>query len=193
MDVVMAYRRSLSEFTDRVGQVADVQWSAPTPDREWDVRTLVNHVVYEDRWTAPLFAGSTTEEVGDRFDGDLLDGDPAGSARDAAQQAELAVTEPGALNRIVHLSSGDTPAEEYVRQLLADHLIHSWDLAVAIGADPLLDADAVHIAAEWFAGHEHQYRRVGLIGPHVEVPVEADEQDRLLAAYGRNPDWAPGQ
>jgi uncharacterized protein (TIGR03086 family) len=191
MDVVTAYRRSLHEFTDRVGQVADVQWSSPTPDSDWDVRTLVNHVVYEDRWTPPLFAGATVEEVGERFEGDLLDGDPAGHARDAAQQAELAVTEPGALDRNVHLSSGDTRGEEYVRQLVADHLIHAWDLAVAIGADPLLDADAVHVAAEWFAEHENDYRRVGLVGPRIDVPVDADEQDRLLAAYGRNPDWAP--
>ena len=37
--------------------------------------------------------------------------------------------------RIVHLSFGDFPGGEYTRQLFADHLIHAWELARAIGAD----------------------------------------------------------
>jgi uncharacterized protein (TIGR03086 family) len=191
MDLVAAYRRSLAEFTDRVGQVADGQWSDPTPCSDWDVRTLVNHVVGEQRWTVPLFAGATIEEVGNRFDGDLLGVDPVAAARAAAAQADALVAEPGALDRTVHLSFGETPAEEYARQLLADYLIHAWDLAVAIGADPRLDAEAISECARWFADREHLYRQGGSIGPRVEVSAGADEQDRLLGAFGRDPDWHP--
>jgi uncharacterized protein (TIGR03086 family) len=191
MDLVATYRRSLAEFTDRVGLVADEQWSEPTPCADWDVRTLVNHVVGEELWTVPLLAGATIEEVGDRFDGELLGTDPVGSARQAAAQTEAAIAEPGALDRTVQLSFGETPAEEYVRQLLADYLIHAWDLAVAIGADPRLDPEVVHECAAWFVGREHLYRRGDSIGPRVEVPADADEQDRLLGAFGRDPDWQP--
>jgi uncharacterized protein (TIGR03086 family) len=191
MDLIAAYRRSLVEFTERVRLVRPEQWSAPTPCADWNVRELINHVVGEDRWTAPLFAGATIAEVGDRFDGDLLGADPAGSTADAAKEAEAAVAEPGALERTVHLSFGDTPAEEYVRQLQADHMIHAWDLAVAIGADPLLDPDALAECARWFAGREDLYRQAGAIGPRTEVPPDASEQDRLLAAFGRDPAWAP--
>ena len=56
--------------------VGEDQWGAPTPCADWDVRELVNHVAGEDLWTAPLLEGSTIEEVGDRFDGDLLGDDP---------------------------------------------------------------------------------------------------------------------
>lgn len=191
MELLELYRRSLAEFTARVPQVRPDQWSAPTPCSGWDVRTLVNHVVYEDRWTVPLFAGATIAEVGDRFEGDVLDTDPAGSARHAAEQAERAVAEPGALDGTVHLSAGDTPAAEYAHQLVAEHLIHGWDLATAIGAELRLDADAVRACAEWFAGQEDTFRGLGVIGPRVDVPADADDQDRLLAAFGRNPAWSP--
>src|SRR2546430_17110938 len=122
MDLVDLYRRSLAEFTGRVGLVRADQWSAPTPCAGWDVHALVNHVVGEDLWTVPIFAGQTVAEVGDRFDGDLIGADPTGTATKAADRAADAVAGPGALDRIVHLSFGDFPGSEYAWQLLADHL-----------------------------------------------------------------------
>lgn len=190
MDLVDVYRRSLAEFTGRVARVQPDQWSAPTPCPEWDVRALVNHVVGEDRWAVPLFAGATIAEVGDQLEGDLLGADPVASATDAARRAEAAVAEPGTLHRTVHLSFGDTPAAEYAYQLLADHLVHAWDLAVAIDADPRLDTAALHACAEWFDDREKLYRDAGAIGPRVEQPPEASEQDRLLGAFGRDPRWS---
>ena len=191
MDLLDNYRRSLSEFTERVRQVRPDQWGNPTPCTDWDVRTLVNHIVTEDRWTVPMFGGATIAEVGDRFDGDLLGADPIGSADDAAKQAEATVAEPGALDRTVHLSFGDTPAEEYVWQLLADHLVHAWDLAAAIGADRGLPDDVVRGCAAWFTDREPLYRGSGAIGAAVEVPEDASDQDRLIAAFGRDPAWSP--
>jgi uncharacterized protein (TIGR03086 family) len=191
MDVLETYRRSLAEFTDRVAQISRDQWNAPTPCQDWNLRALVNHVVSEDRWVVPLLAGATIDQVGDRFDGDVLGADPLTSAQQATAEADLAVSEAAALDRTVHLSSGDTRAREYVHQLLSDHLVHSWDAAVAIETDPRLDARAVHEALTWFADHEDSYRNAGLVGPRVEVPPEASEQDRLLAAFGRDPAWRP--
>ncbi|CCH16879.1 TIGR03086 family metal-binding protein [Micromonospora lupini] len=192
MDLLEAYRRSLAEFVDRVDQIGPGQWVEETPCPDWDVRTLVNHVVGEDRWSVPLLAGRTLDEVGDRFDGDVLGADAARTAREATAQAEIAVTHPGTIDRTVHLSSGPTPAAEYVQQLLAEHLVHGWDLAVAIGAEPRLDPDAVRVCARWFAGRVDDYRRDKLVGDGAQVSADADEQDRLLAAFGRDPDWAPG-
>ncbi|MEV4196941.1 TIGR03086 family metal-binding protein [Micromonospora globbae] len=191
MDLLEIYRRSLAEFVDRVEQVGSGQWSAPTPCTGWDVRTLVGHVVGEARWSVPLLAGRTVAEVGDRFDGDQLGADPVASAREAASQAEIAASRPGTLARTVHLSSGDAPAAEYVQQLVAEHLVHGWDLAVAIGDAPGLDADAVRACARWFAGHAEAYRRARLTRAGVPLPADAGEQDRLIAAFGRDPRWTP--
>ena len=190
-EVVSLYTRAVDAFLAAVDQVPDGAWAAPTPCPDWDVRALVNHVVGEDRWVVPLLEGRTIAEVGDALDGDLLGAAPPESATTAGKAASAAFAEPGATERTVHLSFGDTPAEEYVRQLAADHLIHAWDLAVATGADPTMDEAAVRACADWFAGREHLYRQSGAIGPAAEVPPTASEQDRLLAAFGRNPAWTP--
>jgi uncharacterized protein (TIGR03086 family) len=87
----------------------------------------------------------------------------------------------------VHLSFGDHPARDYAMQLAADHLVHAWDLARAIGADETLDADAVTAVREWFQAVETIYRDMGVIGARVEIPVDAGTQAQLLAMMGRTP------
>jgi uncharacterized protein (TIGR03086 family) len=188
MDLVEHFARSVDAFTARVRQVGPDQWTAPTPCPGWDVHALVNHVVGEQRWMPPMFAGDTIADVGDRLDGDLLAGDRVVAAVRAAAEAKASVAHPDALYRVVHLSFGDTPGEEYLRQLLADHVVHGWDLAVAIGADRAADPETVHEVAVWFADREGGYRAVGAIGPRmVADDPGASEQDRLIAAFGRDP------
>jgi len=187
MELGTLYERTVTDWARLVEGVVADQWRLPTPCSQWSVRDLVNHVVGEDLWTAPLLQGSTIEEVGDRFDGDLLGSDPIKSAAEAGEAARAVVTEPGAMERIVHLSFGDTPAEEYVSQLFADHLIHGWDLAVGIGADRTIDPAAVSALQEWFAQREDLYRGAGIIADRVDLPADASAQDRLIAAFGRDP------
>src|SRR3954465_5133112 len=85
MDLDTLYRRTVDVWTDRVKGVGPDQWDGPTPCSGWSVRELINHVVGEDLWTVPLVGGSTIEEVGDRFDGDVLGDDPVGTAVEAAK------------------------------------------------------------------------------------------------------------
>jgi uncharacterized protein (TIGR03086 family) len=185
-DVRELHRRAVEAFGAHVHAVGDDQWELPTPCSDWSVRELVNHLVYENRWTPPMLAGRTIEEVGDRFEGDLLGADPQGAWEAAAKEAVDAAAGDGAMERTVHLSSGDAPGRDYAWQLFADHLIHGWDLATAIGADQRLDPELVDACAGWFQSMEDGYREGGAIGPRVEVPADADAQTRLLAAFGRS-------
>ena len=100
MEVPAILRRSVEEFGARVSQIHDDQWEAGTPDTEWNVRDLVNHVLAENLWAPPLLAGSTISDVGDRFDGDVLGPDPKGSWLAASGPSRLmAMREtPAALN-----------------------------------------------------------------------------------------------
>jgi uncharacterized protein (TIGR03086 family) len=168
-----------------VAGVGDEQWQAPTPCTEWSVRDLVNHVVGEDAWTVPLMNGRTIEDVGDSLAGDLLGDDPVGTGTRSAAEAVTAVAQRLPAGEAVHLSYGEESGEEYVRQLAADHLVHAWDLARALGVDDTLDPEAVHDVAEWFGPTEGLWREVGVIGPRVPVPDDADEQTRMLAMFGR--------
>ena len=179
------HRRAVEEFGARVKAVGDDQWELTTPCSDWNVRQLVNHLVYENRWTVPLMNGRSIADVGVRYEGDLLGDRPKQAWDESSAEAVQAVGADGAIDRIVDLSSGPTPAREYVSQLFADHLIHAWDLARAIGADDRLDPGLVDACAAWFASMEDLYRSIGAVGPRAETPPGADAQTVLLAAFGR--------
>lgn len=195
MHVTDLHRRSVEQFMARLAPLAGADaatWRAPTPCSGWDVRTLVNHIVNEDLWTVPLMEGATIEEVGDRFEGDLLGDDPLTAARSACEAAITAAASGVVAGRTVHLSFGDTPATEYAHQLAADHLIHGWDLAAAVGGDRDIDPELVEACAAWFAEREDLYRGAGVIGPRPELAeTPGDPEARLLVAFGRDPSWTP--
>lgn len=189
MELMTLHRRVVEYWAARVAAVGDGQWDDPTPCVEWSVRDLVNHVVAEELWTAPLLRGATIQEVGSQFDGDVLGGDPRARARTAADGAQAVVDEIVPGGGRVHLSYGEEDVQEYVRQLCADHLIHGWDLAAAVGGDTSMDPEVVAEVAAWFAGREEVYRTTGAIGPR--PPSPADPQSDLLASFGRTSLWTP--
>jgi len=185
MDVRDLHRMALDAFSRRVDQVPPQSWQSATPCADWDVRALVNHVVGENRWVPPLLGGSTVADVGSALDGDLLGDDPVAAWHESVGPALEAI---GAtpLDSTVHLSFGDFPAEEYLWQLSADALVHSWDLARATGQDETLPAEVVDGCARWFDGVEEAYRAAGAIGPAVVIDG-ADPASALLGRFGRNP------
>jgi uncharacterized protein (TIGR03086 family) len=192
MHVSELHQRSVQSFMDRLEACDSDTLEGPTPCTDWDVRALVNHIVYENLWTVPMMEGATIEEVGDRYEGDVLGDDPVGNARAAADAATMAAASGIVAGRTVHLSFGDTPAEEYAYQLAADHIIHGWDLAVATGGDRSIDPALVDALAAWFADREELYRSAGATGPPPADPASApDAQSRLLLAFGRDPGWSP--
>ena len=185
VDIPEMFGRAAAEFDARVRQIGDHQWQATTPDEDWTVRDLVNHLAGEDLWAPPLLAGSTIAEVGDRFEGDVLGAEPRAAWTAASAEAVRAVGEAGAMDPIVHLSFGNFPGSQYTLQLFADHLIHAWELARAIGADEHLDHELVASCATWFEAVEEAYRSAGAIAERPSVPGHADAQTLLLAYFGR--------
>ena len=95
---------------------------------------------------------------------------PAEAAASAGKAAVAALAEPAATARTVHLSFGDFTAEEYAWQVLADHVVHTWDLAVAIGAQRELEPRLVEVTTGWWEAWEDAYRGAGAVGPAVALP-----------------------
>jgi len=169
---------------------ADGGWSRPTPCTDWNVRALVNHLVYEDRWTKPLVERQTIAQVGAAFEGDLLGDDPHRVAREAAEEALAAVAKELPRGGLVNLSYGDEDIAEYIRQLTADHLIHCWDLAAATGKDRSLDPEVVAEIAHWYRDREESYRSSGSVAARPQSAQGGDPQSDLLIAFGRDPLWS---
>lgn len=187
MELIDAFDTAFKEWDRLVHKVGDQQWDDPTPCTEWNVRDLVNHLVSEHLWAPHLLAGETLEEVGDRYDGDVVGDDPVAAWERAGTASYAAFHRKGALRGDVHVTGGKTPAEEYAWQMTTDLTVHGWDLARAIQVpsrmhDELADAVYQHIAPQAESWHE-----AGIFDPPVPVPDDAVPQDRLVALLGRRP------
>lgn len=184
-DVLKLHRHAVEHFDRQVEAIGPDQWNLPTPCTDWDVRALVNHLVYENDWSVPLLHGATIAEVGDRFEGDLLGDDPKATWRRSSQEALAAAAEDGVLDRSVSLSSGPRDAGAYLAELFCDHLIHGWDLARAIGGDERLDPDLTEACYAMSKPREDRMKASGAFGERITVADDADLQTKLLAVYGR--------
>lgn len=188
------YALASNGFAEKLPAVRPEQWTGTTPCTEWNVRQLVNHMARANlSYVALLDGGSGAEFIRQR-DADALGSDPAGAFARSAQACAQAYGRPGALRRTVDHPSGRITAEQALAMRTADSVIHTWDLARAIGADERLDAGLVawideHLD-EIYAGlpetpiaadstHRFFAAPAGVLGP------DAPRQDRLLHLMGR--------
>ncbi len=184
IDEPTAFGRASESFVQRARKIGHEQWSDSSPCTEWDVRMLVNHVAGEYLWVPEMLAGRTIAEVGDRLDGDVLGGDPLQTLINAREAALAAIDRPEALETVTHLSFGDLPAKEYVKQMAIDSVIHSWDLARGIGVDESLDPELVDFCYGDLQASAAAWRGAGVFGPET-IPADDSTQARLLALTGR--------
>lgn len=179
-ELVERFQRAQALFGDRVDAIPAGSWEAPTALPGWSVAHLVGHLVDEQRWVAPLLAGQTPDELGDRFASD-----PLGAWEAASDEALTAFAAPDALQRTVTLSHGQTPAADYCMEMTADLVVHAWDLAHAIGGAERLDDTMVAWTLSYAEEHLDGSGMPGVFDAAVDVPDDAEPQTRLLARYGR--------
>jgi uncharacterized protein (TIGR03086 family) len=174
------------EVTGRVvSGVAGGRWQAATPCAGWDARTLVNHLVSGNLWAAELASGARIEDVGSRFDGDLLGSYPAGAYAESAAAAAAAFGRPGALDALCAVSYGPVPGSVYAGHRFCDVFIHGWDLAAATGQDTRLDAGLMQACRDVIEPQLQAFRDAGALASPLPVPPGASAQARFLALLGR--------
>ena len=190
-DVLAQFTRASSGFERVLRAVAADQWHAPTPCSAWDVRQLVNHMARGNLNYVQLVAGGSAAEFLALRDADALGADPvAAFVRSAAACAE-AFARPGALDRILDYPLGRVPGRQGLAVRTADAVVHTWDLARAVGAAEALDPELV----AWveggltaiYAGLDEGPTAGGSRFFAAPLPLAGSRQDRLLRTMGRNP------
>lgn len=186
----LLHRVNADKITFLVTLVGD-RWDTVTPYAGWTVRELLNHLTAEQLWAPELLAGHSVEDVGDRFEGDVLGEDPLSSWRLAVEAALAAFSEPGALERTVSASQDPMTGDHYLDQMVTDLALHGWDLARGIDADDQIDPATVdRLLVEWTGRAEQYLRGPMFTGPEeapepIDVSDEEEAQTRLLALFGR--------
>jgi uncharacterized protein (TIGR03086 family) len=182
------YLYAVDQATAVVVQVEPEQMHLPTPDTEWKVRDLLQHMLYELSWTPDVVAGKTIAETGDKYEGDLLKSDPIESWRraDALTQAAVEMCDE---HTIAHLSYADKPVRDYLWEAGNDQLVHAWDLGQAIGVSVVFDETVAKALYEYVSEGGLTGLHSGLFGPPIDVPATANTQTKLLGLLGRSEDW----
>jgi uncharacterized protein (TIGR03086 family) len=178
MDPVVLFEQAASDAASMVERVRPEQRDAPTPCTEWNVETLVSHMAGGTVYLrAALGMEPDAAHAGD-------DG-----YRDAVEQCVEALRAPGALERRCMSPAGfEWSVAEATAGTAMDQLVHTWDLAVALGADRRLDPELVDAIVIMFLPQMPEIgRQAGIVGPEVLVADDASPQDRLLGAMGRHP------
>ena len=155
-------------------------WDNPSPCDEWDARGVVEHVIgFHD---VLLLRPLGTKPARPRHD----------------PKARWAVTVPAIMATLdqppphQRTTTGDPSPPDLERllpMLTLDVLVHSWDLARAVGIDPRLDPELCQIAYQAVRSNEHRLRASGMFGPAVPVADDADPTILLVSFLGRDPAW----
>lgn len=177
VDLLALWREVADGFTERLSAVGPQHWSAPTCCPAWDVAALVDHVIEVQR-VIPRALGATGA-----VDATGEDVPAVWSAVRSGADAALGV--PGALEEVIDVEGGNMPARNALRLLLGDLLIHTWDLARAIGVDDRLLPEACAMVLANLEPMDGVVRGPGMYAPKLEPVAGADVQGRLLAFSGR--------
>jgi uncharacterized protein (TIGR03086 family) len=177
-DTSQRYRLIGDGFDARVSAAAD-RWDAASPCSEWTARDVVGHVVGNHRWLVTSVRGGEPQPM-------ATDEDPTEAWRDAYAGILTLTEDPVAMGELVDGPAGTMPFEQIVDNFVCmDVLIHTWDLARAVGGDERLDQTSVARAYGTLKPMDEQIRQPGFFGPKLEPPADADTQTEFLCFVGR--------
>jgi uncharacterized protein (TIGR03086 family) len=176
-------REAHGVFLDVLSNVRPEQMSLPTPDDEWDVRALINHVVLGNTWAAENVKTGSAPRPSDDIIGER---EPVEVYTTSADAMMASFEEPGALARMVKMSFGEMPAAGLAGFRFVDLIVHAWDLASATGQDtdfaPDLCEAALAMSRQRLTG---MHRGNMPFKDEVSVPADAPAADRLAGFLGR--------
>ena len=162
------------------------------------MRSLVNHVTQGNLNYVRLLGGASAADFLRFRDVDALGTEPLPAFVASARACAEAFAAPGALDRTLDHPLGQMVGRQALAVRTTDTVVHTWDLARAIGADDILDPGLV----DWIDAHLHEIYAGMAASPVAEgtthrffaapvgvVAPDSSTQDRLLHVFGRARSW----
>ncbi|MGM1063152.1 TIGR03086 family metal-binding protein [Saccharothrix sp. Mg75] len=181
--------RAVTTALGVVEGVGPAQLDARTPCAEFDVRALVNHLLF---WGPSLEAAGRKELVpppaGAESDVDLTTGDWAAELSTRWRALADAWAAPGAWEGTTRMGGPhEMPAAVVGGMVLGEVVVHTWDLAQATDQHPVWDEDLLEHVHQGLVPTARMGRDMGIYGPEVPVPDDAPLLHRVLGLTGRKP------
>jgi uncharacterized protein (TIGR03086 family) len=182
-DAVARIERAAAAVDPAIRSVTPQQLSLPTPCEEWDLRTLLDHLLNNLNGWAETVQGR--ERPGDDTSPLRDSGDDVAAAWQPAREVVIqAFSEPGALDREVQSRQGPSSARMLAAIAPLELMLHGWDVARSIGAptdfDPELAEELLVTGRKLMEGRPRT-----VFGEEQPAPPDATAADRLAAFYGR--------
>jgi uncharacterized protein (TIGR03086 family) len=180
LDPVERHGQALAGFTAAVERVPGDAWERPTPCTAWDARCLVEHVIgfHEFMVLRPLGVRSQRPRAG-----------PAARWRATDAALRHVHADPALRDPAPYVDGVRRRPVDVLDAVATDTLIHTWDLARAVGAPDRLDRVLCERAYEDAVSSGAARSASGLYAAPFAVDADADLQDRLLGLLGRDPAW----
>ncbi|GAB2843149.1 TIGR03086 family metal-binding protein [Actinocorallia aurea] len=178
MDIRDLHRRSLDDLHAHLLRVRPADLGLPTPCAGWDLRTLLGHLVAENRG----FAGGPT------WTDAALDPDHATAFRQTADAVVAAFAAPDALDRKVPVNTfGVFPGAIALRMHFIDNAAHTWDVARTLGRPWTPAPDLAEAALATALAFPLPRGEGEPFAAEIPLPPDAAPEARFLAFTGRDP------
>ncbi|AXB45635.1 TIGR03086 family metal-binding protein [Amycolatopsis albispora] len=176
----MTTKLALDRFEELLAAVPADGWERPTPCAKWTIADLTSHVVAVVRLGRELALGAEFPQEAE----DQREADPVAAWREARYALEDVLANAD-FTAEVAAPVGPVPLRTMLDTFfLTEIVVHSWDLATALGVPPALDAELVRKVGDYvrpFGGAGTE----GLFDPAVPTTPGADETTRLMNQLGR--------
>ena len=177
-----AFLGAVEVFDSRVQATPSTKWTAPSPCEGWTAQDVLAHLTANLRGLrVTLDGGDFLASFGKPVEGDVLE---AWGEQRSGVAAALDDAAARSVDTVI-LGGNSVPLFVLVDGLMRDLVIHSWDLARAVGGDERLPDDLVAAATEAMKMVTDESRGPGLYGYAVPAPPGSDAQTQLLASSGR--------
>jgi uncharacterized protein (TIGR03086 family) len=181
------FGKALDQAARVIAAAGDETLERSTPCDDYDVRALCGHMVSVLRRIDHVGAGGRPFDI-PQVTTDVPDGFPEAFAT-ARVGLEKTWADDAVLDKVLVLPFGEFPGRIALSAYTQEIVMHSWDLAKALGRLDLLEdelAEAVLPIAHRAVPPEPRGGRIPF-GPVVEVPADAGVYAQLAGYLGRQP------